>query len=100
MLSLGADFAASFYGAKRLGLRGGDDWCGWRAGRPFGPVGIIVGLFVEPSPRIRRWSRMEGIRPSGGWCHPWPARAVGKLSCGVGMILLFAADVLWRAVRG
>ena len=101
LLALAADFVASFYGARqlgatRLGMIGAA--LGGVVGLFFGPVGILVGPFVGAfacefiGGREWRASAKAGAGATLGLL----VGAIGKLACGVGMILLFAANILWR----
>lgn len=100
-LSLVADFAASFYGAKRLGstrLGMVGAVVGGLIGLFLGPVGILTGPFVGAflfewaGGREWRDSAKAGVGATLGLL----VGAVGKLACAVSMILLFAANILWR----
>ena len=101
LLSLAGDYLASVYGAKTLGAtRRGmiGAGVGGLVGLFVGPVGILLGPFVGAfgfeyfGGREWRDSAKAGIGATLGLF----VGALGKLACGVGMILLFAANVLWR----
>ncbi len=102
LLALGADFVAGFYGAKKLGAtRRGmvGAVLGGLVGLFFGPIGILVGpfagAFLFEYVGGREWR--ESIKAGAGATLGLLVGAVGKLACGVAMILLFAANLLWRA---
>ncbi len=102
VLALAADFAASYLGAKKLGAT---RWgmvgavVGGVVGLFFGPVGILtgpfVGAFLLECVSGREWR--ESVRAGAGATLGLLVGAVGKLACGMGMILLFAGNILWRA---
>jgi len=101
VLALGADFLAGFYGAKRLGAtRRGmiGAALGGVVGLFLGPFGILLGPFVGAFAFEffggREWR--ASAKAGAGATFGLLVGAAGKLACGVGMILLFAANILWR----
>ncbi len=101
-LALAADFVASLYGAKtlgatRLGMIGAA--IGGLVGLFLGPLGILLGPFVGAFTLEfaggRAWH--ESAKAGAGATIGLLVGAVGKVACSVSMILLFAANVLWRA---
>lgn len=103
ILSLVADFLATFYGAKtlgatRLGMIGAV--LGGLVGLFFGPFGILLGPFIGAFSFEfvggREWR--DSARAGAGATLGLLVGAGGKLACAVAMLLLFAADVLWRAL--
>ncbi len=102
LLALGADLAASFLGARKLGAtRRGmiGAVVGGLIGIFAGPIGILTGPFLGAFAFEyfggREWR--ESAKAGAGATLGLLLGAVGKLACGVGMILLFAVNVLWRA---
>lgn len=103
ILALAADYAASLYGAKSLGA---SKWgilgagIGGLVGLFLGPFGILLGPFVGAFSFEfaggRAWR--DSAKAGAGATIGLLVGAVGKVACGIGMTLLFAADVLWRAV--
>jgi uncharacterized protein YqgC (DUF456 family) len=102
LLALAADYAASLYGAKRLGatrlgLIGAG--VGGLVGLFLGPFGILLGPFVGAFGFEyfggREWR--ESAKAGAGATIGLFVGALGKMACAVGMTLLFAANVLWRA---
>lgn len=102
IVALGADYAATILGARklgatRLGMVGAV--VGGLAGLFFVPVGVLVGPFLGAFAFEyfggREWK--ESARAGAGATLGLLLGAVGKLACGVGMMLLFAVNVLWRA---
>lgn len=105
LMALAGDYLASLYGAKKLGAtrRGmAGAVAGGLVGLFFGPVGILTGPFLGAfaleyaGGREWRDSAKAGVGASLGLL----AGALGKLACAVAMILLFAANILWRAYAG
>lgn len=102
ILSLVADFLASFLGARTLGAtRRGmiGAVVGGVVGLFFGPAGILLGPFVgafsfELSGG-REWR--ESAKAGAGATVGLVVGAAGKLACAVAMVLLFGANILWRA---
>jgi uncharacterized protein YqgC (DUF456 family) len=103
MLSFGAEYAASFYGAKTLGAtRRGmiGAVVGGLVGLFFGIIGILIGPFIGAfsfefiGGRAWRDSARAGVGATLGLA----VGAGGKIACAVAMLLLFAADILWRGL--
>lgn len=101
LLSLLADLVASFYGAKKLGAtRYGMAGAvtGGVIGLFFGPVGILagpfLGAFAFESLGGREWR--ESAKAGVGATLGLLVGAMGKLACAVSMVMLFAANILWR----
>ncbi len=102
-LSLIADFVASFYGARTLGA---SRWgmigavVGGLVGLFFGPMGIILGPFIGAFAFEfiggREWR--DSARAGAGATLGLVVGAGGKLACAIAMVLLFAVDILWRAI--
>lgn len=104
LVALVADYAASLLGARtlgatRLGMIGAV--VGGLAGLFFVPIGVLVGPFLGAFAFEyfggREWR--ESAKAGAGATLGLLLGAVGKLGCGVGMILLFTVNVLWRAYR-
>jgi hypothetical protein len=102
LIALAADYAASLYGARtlgatRLGLIGAG--LGGLVGLFLGPVGILLGPFVGAFGFEffggREWK--ASAKAGAGATIGLFVGALGKLACAVGMTLLFAANILWRA---
>ena len=103
-LSLVVDYAASVYGAKRMG----STWrgalgavAGGLAGLFFLPVGVLVGPFLgafllELAGR-RHWK--DASKAGLGATVGLLVGAIGKLAAGVAMTLLFTANVVFRALE-
>ena len=105
VLALAADFVASLYGAKTLGAtkRGMiGAVVGGMIGLFLGPFGILLGPFVGAFAFEfvggREWR--DSAKAGAGATLGLLVGAVGKLCCAVAMVLLFATDVLWRALGG
>lgn len=104
LVALAADYAASLYGAKTLGAtRRGliGAGLGGLVGLFLGPFGILLGPFVGAFSFEflggREWR--ESAKAGAGATLGLFVGALGKLACSVGMILLFAANILWRVWR-
>lgn len=102
LLALAADYAAGVLGAKALGAT---RWgmlgavLGGLVGLFFVPVGVILGPFLGAFALefIAGQELRESAKAGAGAALGLLVGAVGKLACGVAMILLFAVNVLWRA---
>jgi hypothetical protein len=103
-LSLVIDYAASVYGAKRLGAT-------WKGGVG-AIVGGLIGLFFGiPGVLLGPFLGAFGFEMAGG--RPWKeasragvgavlgllAGALGKLACCVAMMGLFGVNVVWRSLN-
>lgn len=105
ILSMAAEYGASFLGARTLGAtRRGmiGAVLGGVTGLFLGPVGILcgpfVGAFVLEYVGGRHWR--ESAKAGAGATLGLLMGAVGKLACAVAMILMFAVSILWRAFSG
>jgi uncharacterized protein YqgC (DUF456 family) len=103
MLSFGAEYAASFYGAKTLGAtkRGMiGAVVGGLVGLFFGIIGILIGPFVGAFSFEfiggREWR--DSARAGVGATLGLAVGAGGKIACAMAMLLLFSADILWRGL--
>ncbi|MBL9135956.1 MAG: DUF456 family protein [Verrucomicrobiales bacterium] len=103
VVSIGADFLATYYGARTLGAtRRGmvGAVLGGVVGLFLGPAGILAGPFVGAF--LLEWSGGRAWRDSAkagaGATVGLLAGAMGKVACSVSMILLFAASVFWRTL--
>ncbi len=103
LVSLGIDYIASMYGAKRLGAtwRGAAGAiAGGLVGLFFGIPGILLGPFLGASlcemAGGREWK--EASKAGVGATLGLLAGALGKLACCVAMLLLFAANVIYRSL--
>lgn len=103
VLSMAADFAVSMYGAKtlgasHLGIIGAA--MGGLVGLFLGPFGILLGPFVGAFSLEfaggRAWK--DSAKAGAGATIGLLVGAVGKVACAVSMSLLFAANILWRAL--
>ena len=103
VLSLAVDYAASMYGAKRLGAT----WrgvtgavVGGLVGLFFNLPGILLGPFIGAAlfemAGGREWK--EASKAGVGATLGLLAGALGKLACCVAMMLLFTANVIYRSV--
>jgi uncharacterized protein YqgC (DUF456 family) len=104
-IALVADHVASLVGAQKLGAtRRGmvGAVVGGIVGLFFGPVGILsgpfLGAFAFEWSGGREWR--ESARAGVGATLGILFGALGKLACAVGMTLLFASTILWRAYGG
>jgi uncharacterized protein YqgC (DUF456 family) len=102
VLSLVVDYAASMYGAKRLGAtwRGAvGAIVGGLIGLFFSVPGILLGPFIGASlfemAGGREWK--EATKAGVGATLGLLAGALGKLACCVAMVFLFTANVLYRS---
>lgn len=103
IVSLIVDYAASVYGAKRLGAtwRGAvGAVTGGLIGLFFNIPGILLGPFIGAAlfemAGGREWK--EAMKAGAGATLGLLAGAVGKLACCVAMMLLFLANVIYRSV--
>lgn len=103
VLSIVAEYAASFYGAKTLGAtRSGmiGAVVGGLVGLFFGPIGILLGPFLGAFTFEfvggREWR--ESAKAGAGATLGLVVGAGGKVACAVAMVLLFTADILWRGL--
>jgi uncharacterized protein YqgC (DUF456 family) len=103
MLSFAAEYVASFYGARtlgatRLGMIGAV--VGGLVGLFFGPLGILLGPFLGAFSFEfvggREWR--DSAKAGAGATLGLLVGAGGKVACAVAMVLLFAANILWRAL--
>ena len=101
-VSLVVDYAASVYGAKKLGAtwRGAvGAIVGGLIGLFFGLVGILIGPFagamIFEMAGGREWR--EASRAGVGATLGLLAGALGKLACCVAMMVLFAVNVIYRS---
>jgi uncharacterized protein YqgC (DUF456 family) len=102
-LALVADYVASVYGAKRLGAtwRGAlGAILGGVAGLFFLPIGILVGPFLgafllELAGR-RHWK--DASKAGAGATLGLLVGAAAKVAASIAMILVFAVNVLYRAL--
>ena len=101
-VSLVVDYAASVYGAKKLGAtwRGAvGAIVGGLIGLFFGLVGILIGPFagamIFEMAGGREWR--EASRAGVGATLGLLAGALGKLACCVAMMILFAVNVIYRS---
>lgn len=101
--ALAADFAVSLYGARtlgasRLGIVGAA--IGGLVGLFFGPFGILLGPFIGAFGFEFAGGRAlrESARAGAGATLGLLVGSVGKVACAMSMTLLFAANVIWRAV--
>jgi uncharacterized protein len=102
VMSLVVDYAASMYGAKRLGAtwRGAvGAIVGGLIGLFFSVPGILLGPFIGASlfemAGGREWK--EATKAGVGATLGLLAGALGKLACCVAMVLLFTANVVYRS---
>lgn len=102
VMSLVVDYAASMYGAKRLGAtwRGAvGAIVGGLIGLFFGLPGILLGPFIGAAlfemAGGREWK--EASKAGVGATLGLLAGALGKLACCVAMVLLFTANVIYRS---
>lgn len=102
ILSIAGEYAASFLGAKTLGAtRRGmiGAVVGGLVGLFFGPVGILLGPFAGAFSLEwlggRAWR--DSAKAGAGATLGLLVGAGGKVACAVAMILLFSANILWRA---
>jgi hypothetical protein len=102
-ISIAVDYAASVYGAKRLGAtwRGAvGAIVGGLIGLFFSLPGILlgpfVGAFLFEMAGGRKWR--DASKAGVGATLGLLAGALGKLACCVAMILLFTANVLLRSL--
>ena len=102
VVSLVMDYAASVYGAKRLGAtwRGAvGAIVGGLIGLFFGLVGILIGPFagamIFEMSGGREWR--EASRAGVGATLGLLAGALGKQACCVAMMVLFAVNVIYRS---
>lgn len=103
IVSLVVDYAASVYGAKRLGAtwRGGvGAIVGGLIGLFFNLPGILLGPFIGAAlfelAGGREWK--EASKAGVGATLGLLAGALGKIACCVAMILLFTANVIYRSL--
>ena len=101
-LSLAVDYAASIYGAKRLGAtwRGaGGAVVGGLIGIFFSLPGLLLGPFVGALMFEMAGGRgfKDASRAGLGATLGLLAGTLGKLACCVAMMGLFAADVIYRS---
>ncbi len=103
LVSLVVDYLASMYGAKRLGAtwRGAvGAIVGGLIGLFFSIPGILLGPFIGASlfemAGGREWK--EASKAGVGATLGLLAGALGKLACCVAMVLLFAANVIYRSL--
>ena len=101
-VSLVMDYAASVYGAKKLGAtwRGAvGAIVGGLIGLFFGLVGILIGPFagamIFEMAGGREWRKAS--RAGVGATLGLLAGALGKLACCVAMMVLFAVNVIYRS---
>ncbi len=102
-LAMGLDYAATAYGARKLGAtwRGGlGAIAGALVGLLFMPIGLLVGPFIgaflfELAGR-RPWK--EASKAGAGAVLGLAAGAVGKLTCALGMVALFTFNVICRSI--
>jgi hypothetical protein len=103
-LALVVDYLASVYGAKRLGAtwRGAvGAILGGLGGLFFLPIGVLVGPFLgatllELAGR-RHWK--DASKAGLGATLGLLAGAAGKVAASIAMMLLFAVNVLYRAMQ-
>jgi len=103
VLSMVLDYLASVYGAKKLGAtwRGAAGAViGGLIGLFFAPFGLLLGPFVgavsfELAGR-RHWR--DASKAGVGAVLGLLAGAAGKLACSVGMVGVFAFNVIYRSV--
>jgi uncharacterized protein len=101
LFSLGVDYLASVVGAKKLGAtwRGAlGAVLGGLIGLFFVPFGLLLGPFVGAVAfeMIGGRDLHESGRAGLGAVLGLLAGALGKVACGIGMIALFTANVVWR----
>ena len=103
ILSLVVDYAASMYGAKRLGAtwRGAvGAIVGGLIGLFFNLPGILLGPFIGAAlfemAGGREWK--EASKAGVGATLGLLAGAIGKIACCVAMMLLFTANVIYRSL--
>ncbi len=103
VISLVVDYAASMYGAKRLGAtwRGAvGAIVGGLIGLFFNLPGILLGPFIGAAlfemAGGRQWK--EASKAGVGATIGLLAGAIGKLACCVAMMLLFTANVIYRSL--
>ncbi len=103
VISLVVDYAASVYGAKRLGAtwRGAvGAIAGGLIGLFFNLPGILLGPFIGAAlfemAGGREWK--EASKAGVGATLGLLAGAIGKLACCVAMMLLFTANVIYRSI--
>ena len=103
VISLVVDYAASMYGAKRLGAtwRGAvGAIVGGLIGLFFNLPGILLGPFIGAAlfemAGGREWK--EASKAGVGATLGLLAGAIGKIACCVAMMLLFTANVIYRSM--
>ncbi|MCC7374887.1 MAG: DUF456 family protein [Verrucomicrobiales bacterium] len=103
VISIAADVLSTYLGARTLGAtRRGTVGAilGGLVGLFLGPAGILagpfLGAFLFEWTGGRQWR--ESAKAGAGATVGVVAGAIGKVSCSVAMILLFAVSIFWRTL--